>query len=185
MGKIILFDMLSLDGFFEGPGGSLDWHNVDEEFQTFAIEQLDAAAGLLFGRVTFDFMAAFWPGREALELDPMTAERMNGLPKFVFSRAGKMAEWSNSRMVGEVVPEKLRAMKAESPKDLLLLGSAVLTESLAACGLIDEYRLMINPVILGAGRPLFSKTGGRQALGLIAARSFGNGNVLLSYRGMR
>jgi dihydrofolate reductase len=181
MRKLILFNLISLDGYFEGPGGSIDWHTVDEEFNDFATAQLDEAGGLVFGRVTYSMMAAYWPTPEAAASDPEVAERMNALPKIVASRTLKQADWANSRVVQDIAAE-LRRSKGEPGGDLLLFGSGLLVADLARQGLIDEYRLMISPVVLGAGRALFEGLPEPLPLELLRTRQFGNGNVLLVYR---
>ena len=101
MRKVILFNMVTLDGFFEGPNREINWHHVDEEFNEFAIDQLDSADGLLFGRVTYEMMASYWPTPAARTNDPIVAGKMNALPKFVFSRTLKKAEWNNTKLVKE------------------------------------------------------------------------------------
>jgi len=185
MGTLILFNLVSIDGYFAAPGGELDWHNVDEEFQLFAIEQLDSAAALLFGRVTYQLMAAFWPSPEALKADPQTAARMNSLPKYVVSRTLKSADWNNTQLLKRVDPDEIRALRDAKDKHLFLLGSAELAASLAALDLIDEYRVMVNPIALGGGLPLFRELREPRRFDLIAARTFRNGNVLLYYRPVR
>ena len=96
MGRLILFDLVSLDGFFEAPGHGISWHSVDDEFDRLAIEQLDAAGCLVFGRVTYELMASFWPSEQGMREDPEVARRMNALPKVVFSRTLRSAGWENT-----------------------------------------------------------------------------------------
>src|SRR5258708_25381331 len=96
MKKLLVSEMVSVDGFFAGPNGEIDWHNVDEEFNTFAIEQLDSVDTLVFGRVTYELMASYWPTAEALKDDSVVAAKMNALPKIVFSKTLEKVEWNNS-----------------------------------------------------------------------------------------
>jgi len=181
MKKVILFNMATLDGFFGGPGGEIDWHRVDEEFNEFAIAQLNSAGGLLFGRVTYQGMASYWPTDAAMKNDPVVADKMNTLPKIVFSKTLEKADWNNTRLVKGNVPEEISILKQQSGKDWLLFGSADLASALTNYGLIDEYRVMVNPVILGSGKPLFKGIMDKLELKLVSAKTFRNGNVLLCY----
>lgn len=181
MSKLILFNMVTLDGYFTGPGGDINWHTVDEEFNQFAVEQLNTASGLIFGRVTYELMANYWPTPAAIADDPGVANRMNALPKIVFSRTLSHADWHNTRMVNAVIPEEINQLKQQPGGDLLLFGSARLTAALAQENLIDEYRLMFAPVILGDGRPLFENIPQPLKLNLLHSRKFQNGNLLQIY----
>ena len=182
MRKLILFMLISLDGFYEGPGHSLDWHNVDAEFNEFANAQVDSVDMLLFGRVTYEMMAAFWPTPSAAADDPVTAEAMNRLPKIVFSRTLPSADWQNTRLVKDNILEQVTKLKKQPGKDLIIFGSSDLSVTLIWHGLIDEFRIMLNPVALGEGKSLFKGLPGRLDLELINARTFKSGNVLLYYR---
>jgi dihydrofolate reductase len=182
MRNLILFNMVTLDGFFEGPDSDISWHNVDEEFNTRSEEQIHAVDAILFGRITYEMMASFWPSSEAISTDPVIANLMNSWPKIVFSRTLKQADWSNTRLVsGEAVDEVIK-LKKQPGKDLIIFGSANLAASLTRAGLIDEYRLMVNPVILGTGVPLFQNVDKPINLKLDQSRVFKNGNVSLYYR---
>jgi dihydrofolate reductase len=181
MKKVILFNMLTLDGFYEGPGGDIDWHNTDEEFNQFAIQQTGTAGGLLFGRRTYELMAGYWPTPQAVGDDPEVAALMNSLPKVVFSRTLQEAGWNNTRIARGGLRAEIEKLKAEPGNDLFLFGSGELARALISQHLIDEYRLMINPVLLGRGSPMFSGLDRRRDLKLLSARPFRSGNVLLSY----
>jgi dihydrofolate reductase len=174
MRKIFLFNMVTLDGFFEGPNKEIDWHNVDEGFNGFAIEQLNATDILLFGRVTYELMASYWPTPTAMKNDPVVAERMNAISKIVFSRTLEKAEWNNTRLVKEDAASEIY-------KNIALFGSADLASSLLRSGLIDEYRIMVNPVVLGSGSSLFKGIHGKLDLRLLKMSAFKSGNVLLYY----
>jgi dihydrofolate reductase len=182
MGKVIAFNMATLDGFFAGPDGEIDWHHVDEEFNEFAIAQLNSAGGLLFGRVTYQGMAGYWPTDVAIKNDPVVADKMNTLPKIVFSRTLEKVDWNNTRQVKGNIPEEISKLKQQPGKDWLLFGSADLASTLMNYGLIDEYRVMVNPVVLGSGKPLFKGVKDRLELKLASAKTFRNGNVLLCYQ---
>lgn len=181
MRKLILFNMMSLDGFFAGPESELDWHHVDDEFNEFAIEQTGSAGLLLFGRMTYELMSAFWPTPAALETDPEIAAIMNSVPKIVFSRTLEQADWQNTRLVKTNPFDEIIALKKQPGKDIFLFGSAELASELIQHGLIDEFRIMVNPVILGSGRPLFKDIYEPLSLNLEKTRTFRNGNVLLTY----
>jgi dihydrofolate reductase len=182
MRKLILFNLISVDGFFAGPNGEIDWHNVDEAFSDFAIDQLNSTDGLLFGRVTYQMMASYWPSPDAVKDDPIVAGKMNALPKFVFSRTLDKAEWNNTRLVKENAAEEISKLKNQPGKDLFLFGSADLASSLTPRGLIDEYRILVNPVVLGQGKPLFKNARERLHLKLASTRTFPSGNILLVYQ---
>ena len=154
MRKLILFNMMTLDGLFEGPDRDINWHRVDEEFNDFAIQQLRSADGLLFGRITYELMAAYWPTPEALKDDTVVAGLMNSLPKFVASRTLSRADWNNTRLVGEDVIGEIKRLKAQPGKDLYLFGSADLARTLLQAHLIDEIRVDHRAAGLGRGQPL-------------------------------
>ena len=184
MRKIILFNMVTLDGFFEGPNHDISWHNVDAEFNDFAIDQLKSAEGLVFGRVTYQLMASYWPSELATKDDPVVAGLMNRLPKIVFSKTLTKVDWNNTRLAkgAERVAEETTKLKQQPGKDLLLFGSADLASTLTQLGLIDEYRIMVNPVVLGSGTPMFKGVKDKLRLKLTNTRTFRSGNVLLYFQ---
>ncbi len=182
MRKLFSFNMVTLDGFFEGSNHEIDWHNVDDEFNEFAIEQTGTVDVLLFGRVTYQMMASYWPTPAVIANDPIVAGQMNRVSKIVFSRTLKEVEWNNTRLVRDHVAEEISKLKQQPGKDLALFGSANLMSTLMQLDLIDEHRVMVNPVILGSGNPLFKRTKDKLNLKLIRTRTFGNGNVLLCYQ---
>lgn len=176
-----MFNMISADGFFEGPGKEIDWHNVDAEFNNFAIEQLNNASVLIFGRKTYELMAGYWPSVEALKDDPVVAGIMNSIDKIVFSRKLRTADWNNTR-IGKNIEEVGRELKMKNEKDIFIFGSADLASSFTKLKLIDEYRIIISPLLLGKGNPLFKPLNDRLKLKLIRTTIFSSGNVLLIYR---
>jgi dihydrofolate reductase len=182
MRKVVFFMLTSLDGYFEGPDHEIDWHNTDPEFQEFAIEQVSQAGILLFGRVTYEMMADFWPTKQAIETDPITASLMNALPKIVFSKTLANADWQNTRLVKTGFAKEISSLKEQPGKDLCILGSSDLAVSFLETGLLDEIRILLNPVVLGEGKPLFKGIKGRLHLKLLKTRIFKNGNVLLTYQ---
>jgi dihydrofolate reductase len=155
MRKLIAFNFITLDGFFEGPNKEIDWHNVDEEFNEFAIEQLNSVDEILFGKITYELMANYWPTEHAVKDDPVVANKMNSSNKFVFSKTLKKAEWNNTKLIHDNIENEIVNLKNKDGKDIIILGSGNLISNLMKPGLIDEFRLMINPVIIGSGKTLF------------------------------
>ncbi|HLE14602.1 MAG TPA: dihydrofolate reductase family protein [Anaerolineales bacterium] len=182
MRKLFAFNMVSLDGFFEGPNRDINWHNVDDEFNQFAIEQTSAVDTILFGRVTYELMAGYWPTPAATTDDPVIADLMNRLPKIVFSRTLQKAEWNNTRLIKDHIAEEITTLKQQPGKDLALFGSANLLSTLIQMGLIDEHRIIVNPIVLGSGTPLYQGLKDKLNLKLLKTKTFRNGNVLLYYQ---
>jgi dihydrofolate reductase len=180
--KLISFMVVTLDGYTEGPNGEFDWPNVDDEFNEFAISQLNDIDILLFGRVTYAGMASYWPTPAAIEDDPAVAGRMNSVAKVVFSTTLEKADWENTRLIKENVADAISELKQQPGKDLAVFGSSNFTVSLLERGLVDELRVMVNPILLGAGKSLFTGLADRVPLTLQKTTTFSSGNVLLSYR---
>lgn len=179
MGKLIMWNLVTLDGYFEGPNHDISWFSDvwGEELEKVSIEQLDTAGALLFGRVTYELMAAHWPKETGV-----VADAMNALPKFVFSRTHRESDWNNTRFpAGDAVAEVAR-LKREMPKDIFVFGSADLSASFMSAGLLDEIRLCVTPHLLGSGTRLFRDAPERQKLALIDARALSVGGVILRYR---
>ena len=149
MNKLIVFNLITLDGFFEGPNHDISWHNVDKEFNEFTIENLKSIGGLTFGRLTQQLMANYWPTKQGVEDDPLVAAKMNSLPKYVISKTLDKIEWNNSKLIKENIEIEIQKLKNHSDKDLNIFGSGKLISSLIETELIDEFRIMINPVIIG------------------------------------
>ena len=174
---------VSLDGFFEGPDHDLSWHLVDDELHSHFNEELAAMGAFLDGRVTHEGMAEFWPaaGTDPESTAPMVefARIWRDMPKFVFSRTLEGADW-NTTILREVVPEEIEALKAQPGGDLAL-GGANLAATFLRHGLVDELRLYVHPVVIGAGTPFFKPSDVRVAFRLLDTRTFGNGVVLLRY----
>lgn len=183
MNKIIVVMSVSIDGFFEGPEHDISWHLIDEEVHAYLNEQLAPMSAFIDGRVTYELMADFWPTADADPAVPAVvaefARIWRGMPKYVFSRTLENAEWG-TEIIREVVPEEIMRLKAEAGGDLAL-GGASLVASFRRHDLIDEYRLYVQPVVLGSGTPLFATGDAPFALHLEEARTFGNGVVMLRY----
>lgn len=185
MRRIFLFMMVSLDGFFEGPNGDISWHNVDDEFNEFAVQQINEIDTLLFGRKTYEGMASYWPSEAARTNDPVVAGLMNSSPKIVISKTLEAADWENTRLVKANIAEEISKLKRRPGKDIAIFGSANLTVSLSQMGLMDEYRIMVNPVALGNGKSLFTGLNHKLNLKLLKTRLFKSGNVLLYYESVK
>lgn len=173
--------MVTLDGFFEGENHSIDWHNVDEEFNEFAKEQLNTADILLFGRITYELMASYWPTLSGTSDDPIIAYKMNTIPKIVISKTLEKAEWENTRLIKENIKEEITSLKNQPGKDIFIFGSVNLATTLREMDLIDEYRIIISPVVIGQGKPLFENVKNNLNFRLLKTRIFNSGNVLLYY----
>jgi dihydrofolate reductase len=175
--RLIMWNLMTLDGFVEGPDRDISWHSDvwGEELEKLSIEQGKAAGGLMFGRTTYELMANHWPNEKG-----EVADFMNALPKYVFSRTLKTSAWNNTQMFSTDVPGTVARLKRESARDIFLFGSADLSKSLIPHGLIDEFRIALNPVLLGGGSPLF-KPGERVKLKLIDSRPLSTGIVILRY----
>lgn len=177
MRKVIMWDMVSVDGFFEAPGHDIDWFVFEDELAAYIGETQLQAGTLLFGRVTYELMAAYWPSAEG-----DIATFMNGIEKFVFSRTLQSADWNNTTLVsGDAVAEVERLRQLEGGA-IFIFGSANFAATLTARGLVDEYRLGINPVLLGKGTPLFQGILERMKLRLTHVRPLKSGVVILHYQ---
>jgi dihydrofolate reductase len=182
MRKIIVSNMVSLDCFIAGPGGELDWHVVDDEFNKYGEDMLNSADTILFGRVTYEMMASYWPTPAAIEDDPLIAAGMNSISKIVFSKTLDKVDWENATVVTEDLAGKVKKLKAQPGKDILILGSGSIVAQLTEVNLIDEFRMIINPVILGDGKPQFNKNLTRKKLQLTDIRQLASGVVILYYQ---
>jgi dihydrofolate reductase len=184
MRKLGVFNAVSLDGYFVDSKGDMSWaYNLtkDPEWEAFGAENAKGGGMLLFGRITYELMASYWPTPAALENNPIVAKSMNALPKVVFSRTLDRASWQNTKLMkGDLVAE-VRKLKAEPGPDMAILGSGSIVSQLAQAGLIDEYQIVVNPVVLGKGRTMFDGVQEKLALKLTKSQTFSNGNVVLSY----
>jgi dihydrofolate reductase len=183
MRKITVFNNVTLDGYFASKTGDMSWaHKNDPEWTQFAASNAGGGGGeLLFGRVTYEMMARYWPGPEAMKQNPEVAKGMNALPKVVFSRSLDKATWANTKLVKGDLLTEVRKLKQEPGKDMVILGSGTIVSQLSEARLIDHYQIVVNPVVLGGGRTLFEGLTQKLDLERTETRAFGNGNVLLTY----
>jgi len=184
MPKLTAFIQVTLDGYFAATDGGISWAHKDRddaEWNAFVEGNAKGGGRLVFGRITYDLMASYWPTELAAENDPVVARQMNSLPKVVFSRTLDKASWNNTQLVNGDIAAAVRRMKQEPGPDIAILGSGSIISQLAEQRLIDELQFVINPLVLGKGKKLFEGVGETLALKLLGTRVFGNGNVLLSY----
>ena len=184
MQKLIVFNNISLDGYFTAANGDFSWAKVDTddaEFTAFVEGNASGHGQLLFGRITYEMMAGFWPTQNAIKTFPKTAEGMNRASKIVFSRTLSNAQWNNTRLVKSDLVTEVRKMKGESGNGMAVLGSGTIVAQLAPAGLIDEYQFMVNPAILGKGRTMFEGVAEKIDLKLAKTRTFKNGKIFLCY----
>lgn len=182
MRKLRVFNMVSLDGYICDAHGDMSWaHRDDAEWVKFASENASGDAELLFGRVTYEMMAAYWPTPAALEAVPVVAEKMNSKPKVVFSRTLETASWSNTKLVkGDIAAEVVK-LKQEPGPDMVILGSASIVAQLTEARVIDEYQVVVIPIVLGSGTTMFDGVKDKVGLTLANDQTFSNGNVVLWY----
>jgi dihydrofolate reductase len=182
MRKLGVFNQISLDGYFTDSHGDMSWaHKHDAEWTSFASENASGGGVLVFGRITYDLMASFWPTPRAFETLPVVAERMNNLPKIVFSRTLRTADWKNTTLIGGDIVAAMRKLKAEPGPDMVIMGSGTIVSQFAEARLIDEYQIVVNAIVLGGGRTMFGGVKERIGLALKKTRTFSNGNAVLWY----
>ena len=186
MRKVILLMHVSLDGFVAGPNGEMDWIRTDDGIWEY-VDHLTANADTnLFGRVTYQMMESYWPTAAeqptATKHDIDHARWVNSVSKVVFSKSLEKVEWKHSRLVKENVAEEITKLKQQPGKNLIIIGSPGFASTLMNLGLIDEYWLNVNPVVLGSGNPLFKGLKDRINLKLVSTKTFSSGVVGLCYQ---
>ncbi len=178
MRKVIASEFVSLDGVMEDPNWTFQF--TSEEGWKFKFDELSASDALLLGRATYEGFAAAWPHMTEQYGD--YADMMNGYPKYVVSTTLEEAKWNNSTLIKENVVAEVSRLKQQPGGDILIFGSGVLVNTLMQHDLIDEYRLMLVPVVVGSGKRLFRDGSDTKALRLVETKTFGSGVVVLSYR---
>lgn len=175
--RLIMWNLVTLEGFFEGANKwDLDWLEYvwGDELEQLSLDQGKTADALLFGRVTYEGMAAYWPSAKGA-----VADFMNSIPKVVFSKTLPKADWNNTRIVRENAEVEVAKLKAAAGRSLYVFGSANLSATLMQHDLFDEYRLCVVPVVLGAGTPLFKPQDRRQRMKVRETRQLNSGGVIL------
>jgi len=183
MAKVVVFNSVSVDGYFKTPDGDISWAHAadDPEWNEFVGSNAQGGGRLLFGRVTYEMMASYWPSPQAAKDNPVVAEGMNNLEKIVFSRTLDKVTWKNTRLVKRDLGKEVRKLKDEAGDDVVILGSGTIVAQLARENLIDEYQLITFPVVLGRGKTLFDGLEQKLALKRTRTRAFKNGNLLVCY----
>ncbi len=193
--RIIMFNRVTADGYFAAPDGNLNWVVPDDALDSAGVEAIPSVDTILFGRRTYEMFERFWPHAlddSSTAADPHAAGRrspamramaiwINGATKLVFSRTLKDVTWTNSRLIHELDPREIEAMKRQPGKNMIVFGSGSLVSQLTQHGLIDEYQFVVSPILLGSGRPLFSGGSKSSALDLIEVNKYQSGNVMLRY----
>lgn len=182
MSKLTAYTFTTLNGYYKAPNEDISWHTHGAEEGEYAAAGAQSDSILLFGRVTYQMMASFWPTPQALETMPEVAKGMNASEKIVFSRTLTQADWQNTRLIKNNIIEEIRKLKQTSGKDMTILGSGSIVTQFAEHGLIDEYQIMIDPVALGNGTPLFQGITHPLTLTLTNTKIFKSGVVLLCYQ---
>jgi dihydrofolate reductase len=185
MQKLIVFNHVSLDGYFVDAEGDMSFaynDRQDPEWDAFVAGNASGKGTLIFGRITYEMMASYWPTPAAAASMPLVAQGMNNSQKVVFSRTLDKVSWANTRLVKDDLIGEIRRTKDEPGPGMVILGSGSIVSQLAQAGLIDEYQLVVDPIAVGQGRTLFDGMKKRLPLTLVWTRTFGNGNVVLCYR---
>ena len=184
MRKLAVFNNITLDGYFTGKNGDYSWAHSgqpDQEFNEFVAGNAQGGGALLLGRKTYEIMAGFWPTPEAKKSQPEVAQGMNSMPKVVFSRTLDHVDWENSKLMKGDLAAEVRKLKHESGPDMVILGSGSIVAQLAPEGLIDEYQMVVIPVVIGAGRTMFDGMQKKLELKLTDTRAFKSGKVFTIY----
>lgn len=177
---MIVSNLVSLDGYFEGPNKELDWFVVDESFFEYARQLLNEVDTILFGRITYEMMVDYWPN--AKDNDVVITHKMNHLSKIVFSRTLKKVVWNNATIAKSNLSKEVKNLKEQTGKDIVIFGSGTLVTELTQLGLIDEYRIIVNPVLLGKGNVLFKGIDDKINLKLLDTKVLNTGVVILYYQ---
>jgi dihydrofolate reductase len=185
MRKIVLLMHVSLDGFVAGPNGEMDWIKLDDRLWDYVTTVTDASDAALFGANTYKLMESYWPTAaeqpNATKHDIDHAHWVNTATKLVFSKTLDKTDWEGTRIIRKDIAEEMTAIKKQPGKNLLMIGSPTLAQSFMQMGLIDEFRLNINPIVLGAGKNLFEGIKQPINLTLTSTQTFDSGVVALTY----
>jgi len=182
MRKLSAFEFTTLNGFYKGQENDISWHRHGGEESNYSEEMLQEGNTLLFGRVTYEMMVGYWTSPMATEHYPVVAAGMNNADKIVFSKSLEKAGWKNTKLIKENIVEEMRRMKEMPGKNMNILGSGTIATIFADAGLLDEIQIMIDPILIGNGTPLFRILKKNMELKLISTRTFKSGTVILTYK---
>jgi len=180
MGHLSSFTFITLNGFYKGPDNDISWHRHGGEEAEFAAKSSGGGSTLLFGRVTYEMMASFWPTPMAHESNPAVAANMNKAEKIVFSKTLTKASWSNTQIISTDITAQLQKLKQQD-KNYTILGSGSILTQLSDAGLVDTYSFMLDPVAIGKGTAIFNNIQGTLNLRLVNSHVFKSGVILLNY----
>lgn len=181
MRKLTVFNFITLNGFYKGDHNDTSWHRHGEEEGQYSVEALKDDNILLFGRLTYEMMVSWWPTPMAAEAYPEVAKSMNSAEKIVFSNIIEAPKWNNTKVMSGDIVEKIRQMKQQPGKDLTVLGSGTIVSQFAEAGLVDEFQIMIDPVVIASGTTLFSGIQHDMRLSLTDTKIFKSGTIVLTY----
>ncbi len=183
MRKVIVSEFLTLDGMMSDPKDEMEWvlNTFNEEMGQEIRAQQQETETILLGRITYEIMASYWPTADPATEDPKMIEHMNNTPKIVFSKTLQKTVWSNTKVMHTISTEEINKMKLQPGKNIVVIGSASVAQTLTNLGLVDEYQLLLHPVVLGSGKFLFANLQERRKLRLLEHKILSNGVLSLRY----
>ncbi len=182
MAKLTSFTFISLNGFYKRLNDDISWHQHGGEEAEYSIESLKSNNTLLFGRTTYEMMKSFWPTQMAYDSFPEVADEMNDSEKFVASKTLKSADWKNTKIIKENLIERITELKTTSKNNITLLGSGTILKQLSNENLVDEYRIMVDPIFIENGEPILDNLNNSINLELTKSKVFNSGTILLYYK---
>lgn len=180
MKKIFVSNWITLDGFFAGPNGETDWFSFDEELEQYNLSKLNQSADIIMGRTTFKMMESFWPSEAGMKENPVVVKYMTDSAKHVFSKTVRSSAWENSFFYPEITADLVESIRNKAGKDIVILGSGDVSMQLHRLGLIDQYNIMLDPQLLGKGKPFFQGVD-QTSLRLVQTKTFKCGVSYLEY----
>lgn len=182
MRTLTVFNFITLNGFYKGDDNDISWHRHGEEEAQYSAKAMKKDTILLFGRVTYEMMASWWPTPMAAEAYPEVAKGMNNAEKIVFSNTIEDPKWMNTKVISDNIIEKIRQLKSQPGKDMTILGSGSIVSQFADAGLIDSYEIMTDPVVIASGTPIFNGIKKPLNLQLTDSKVFNSGVILATYK---
>ncbi len=180
MTKLTAFNFITINGFYKDLNNDMSWHTHGEEENQYSIDSLKSDNMLLFGRITYQMMASFWPTEMGNKASTQVAEGMNNKEKIVFSKTLLSADWKNTRVCNNLI-EDVKKLKKEAKSNMTILGSGSIITQLAEAGLIDAYQIMIDPIAIESGTPIFNGIKNNLKLKFESSKNFKSGVILINY----